>query len=111
MLRLTSLCQRASFSPNVIGSAWTPCVRPTITVFLCSNARFSMALASPSRSFMRSSDASTIRSASAVSTTSLLVRPRWMYRASGPTCSATLVMKAITSCWTVASISRTRATS
>jgi hypothetical protein len=34
-----------------------------------------------------------------------------MYRASSPTCSATLVRKAITSCFTTASISSTRVAS
>ena len=111
MLRRTSLCHRASFSPKVIGSACTPCVRPTITVFLCSKARLSMAAARPSSPLMRRSAASIICRARAESTTSLLVSPRWMYQASGPTLSATVVMKAITSCCTVASTSRTRATS
>src|SRR2546426_3996 len=30
----------ASLQPNVMGSAWIPCVRPTIGVSLNSNARF-----------------------------------------------------------------------
>ena len=41
--RTTSRCSCeyhvASFRPNVIGSAWTPCVRPIITVCRCSSAR------------------------------------------------------------------------
>ena len=38
--RRISSYQSASFSPNVVGSAWMPCVRPTATVVLNSCARF-----------------------------------------------------------------------
>ena len=91
----------ASFSPKVIGSACTPCVRPIIGVRRCSSARARMASASASRSFRIRSHASTICSASAVSTTSDDVRPKCRYRAAGPTCSATAVVKAMTSCCVV----------
>jgi hypothetical protein len=43
-----------------------------------------------------------------VSTTSLEVRPRWRYRPSGPTVSATWLMNAITSWSVVCSISAIR---
>ena len=46
----------------------------------------------------------------AVSSTSLLVRPRCRYRPFSPTFSATALTKATTSCWTSLSISRTRST-
>ena len=46
----TSAYQSASFSPNVIGSACTPCVRPIIGVRRCSKARSRIASASASRS-------------------------------------------------------------
>ena len=42
----SSAYQSASFSPNVIGSAWTPCVRPIIGVSRCSSARSRTASAS-----------------------------------------------------------------
>ena len=42
---------------------------------------------------------------------SLEVMPKWMYLEASPTCSATLVRKAMTSCWVTSSISSTRATS
>ncbi len=38
ILRFISEYQRASFKPNVVGSACTPCVLPIMTVFLCSLA-------------------------------------------------------------------------
>ena len=65
----------ATFTPKVVGSAWTPWVRPTVTVSRCSRAtRLSTA--------MRSEEAATRRSAasrraqhSAVSTTSEDVSP------------------------------------
>ena len=46
MSRPISAYQSASFSPNVIGSACTPCVRPIIGVRRCSKARSRIASAS-----------------------------------------------------------------
>ncbi len=46
-----------------------------------------------------------------MSTTSDEVRPKCSQRADGPTCSATEVVKAMTSCWVVFSISSMRAMS
>ena len=57
------------------------------------------------------SHASRICSACAVSTTSDEVRPKCSQRAAGPTFSATAVVKAMTSCCVVCSISSIRATS
>ena len=37
--RSSSNAQPASFSPNVVGSACTPCVRPIVSVIRCSSAR------------------------------------------------------------------------
>ena len=37
--RSSANAQPASFSPNVVGSAWTPCVRPMQSVSRCSSAR------------------------------------------------------------------------
>ena len=59
----------------------------------------------------RIAEAALICSACAVSTTSLEVRPKCSQRDSGPTFSATAVVKAITSCFTSASISWMRSTS
>ncbi len=113
--RTTSRCSCeyhvASFRPNVIGSAWTPWVRPIITVCRCSSARRRTTGSSASIRPRIWSVASTICSASAVSTTSEDVRPKCSQRALGPTYSATLVVKAIRSCWVVFSISSMRATS
>ena len=49
--------------------------------------------------------------ACAVSMTSDEVRPKWSHRADGPTCSATAVVKAITSCCVVCSMASMRAIS
>ena len=37
--RSSSNAQTASLRPNVVGSAWTPCVRPIVSVSRCSSAR------------------------------------------------------------------------
>ena len=57
------------------------------------------------------SQASRICSACAVSMTSDDVSPKCSQRADGPTCSATAVVNAMTSCWVTASISSMRAMS
>ena len=61
--------------PEVVGSAWTPCVRPTIGVPRCSRARAAMAASSSSTAVNRRSHARTRVTDRAVSTTSLEVRP------------------------------------
>ena len=85
MSRPISAYQSASFRPNVIGSACTPCVRPIIGVRRCSNARSRTAADSASRSARMRSHASRICSACAVSMTSDEVMPKWSQRADGPT--------------------------
>ena len=62
---------------SVVGSAWTECVRPIITVSASARARVTRAATSASASARRRSPAACSCSASAVSTTSLLVSPRW----------------------------------
>ena len=109
--RCSSAYQSASFSPKVIGSAWTPCVRPIIGVCRCSSARSRTASMAPAMSFTITSQASRICSACAVSMTSEEVSPKCSQRAAGPTRSATAVVNAITSCCVVCSISSIRAMS
>ncbi len=73
--RCSSACQRASLSPKVMGSAWTPCVRPIIGACLCRRARSRTASMRSRRSARTRSHASRIRIARAVSTTSEEVSP------------------------------------
>ena len=47
--RRTCIAHNASFMPNVVGSAWMPCVRPTIGVSRNSRARAAIADSSCSR--------------------------------------------------------------
>ena len=94
-----------------MGSACTPWVRPIIGVCRCSSARVRTAPRKSPTSRRIRSQASTIWSAWAVSTTSDDVRPKCSQRAAGPTCSATDVVKAITSWCVTFSISSMRATS
>jgi hypothetical protein len=101
----------ASLSPKVTGSAWMPWLRPMVGVYLCSSARAFSAASSPSRSASRMSLARANCTASVVSSTSELVMPWCMKRASGPTCSATQSRKAMTSCLSTASFASIAATS
>jgi hypothetical protein len=78
------------------------------TVSLNSIARMASAEWSLFSAEISSPPASLSWSDVAVSSTSEDVMPAWMYRASEPTCSATSVRNAITSCWTVPSISSIR---
>ncbi len=64
---------RRASCPNVVGSAWTEWVRPIITVSASARARTTSASISRSQSASRRSPAVRSWSASAVSTTSLLV--------------------------------------
>src|SRR2546423_1334996 len=73
--RSASNAQPASFQPNVVGSAWTPCERPIVTVRRCSSARRTTAASAASTPSTTSRPAAWIWSASAVSTTSEEVRP------------------------------------
>jgi hypothetical protein len=73
--RASSNAQPESFSPNVVGSAWTPCVRPICSVSRCSSARATTAANAASSPAMISAPASRICSESAVSTMSEDVSP------------------------------------
>ena len=73
--RASSNAQPASLSPKVVGSAWTPCVRPICSVSRCSSARAVTTAKARSRPARISAPASRICSESAVSTTSEEVRP------------------------------------
>ena len=109
--RATSNAQPAHLSPKVVGSACTLWVRPIITVPASWRARATSAVTRRSASSSSRSPAPRSWSASAVSTTSLLVSPRWRKRPSAPTVSATCDTNAMTSWSVVASISAIRSTS
>ena len=106
--RPSSSYQTNTFRPNVIGSACTPCVRPTMMVSLCRSASERAVSRRRFASAARRSQARVSVSASAVSTRSDEVIPLWRWRASSPTDSPTAVRNAITSWRTVASSSSTR---
>ena len=82
-LRSASNANPASLMPNVVGSAWTPCVRPTQTVSTCSRARSASATTSSRAPATTISPAARSCSASAVSSTSDDVRPKWIQRPDG----------------------------
>ena len=73
--RSSAKAQPASLSPNVVGSAWTPCVRPIMIVSRCSSARATTAVNARSTPSSTSAPASRICSDSDVSSTSEDVRP------------------------------------
>ena len=111
ILRSVALYQSSNFKPKVVGSAWTPWVRPMVGVCLNSTARRFKTSASFSRSSIRTADACLICTLRPVSLTSVEVRPIWMYLASSPTYSPTLVRKAMMSWLISRSISWMRSTS
>jgi hypothetical protein len=86
--------------PNVVGSAWTPCVRPTQTVSTCSRARRAITATSSRAPAVTISPAARSCSASAVSSTSEEVRPKWIQRPEGPALRLRTSTKAATS-WSV----------
>ena len=90
-------------------SAWMPCVRPIMGVCRWRSACSRTAARRRSRPSSSTSAASRSWSANAVSTTSDDVSPRCSQRPSSPTFSATEETKAMTSCFTSASIARMRA--
>ena len=94
----------AILRPNVIGSAWMPCVRPIIGVYLYFFAFAAAARRTALRPAIRMSAACTIWTESDVSRMSELVSPLWMNRDDGPTYFATLVRNAITSWFVFASM-------
>jgi hypothetical protein len=73
--RSSAKAQPASLSPNVVGSAWTPWVRPIISVPRCSSARAITATSARSIPVRTRAPASRIWSESAVSSTSDDVSP------------------------------------
>ena len=74
-LRSASNAKPARRSPNVVGSAWTPWVRPTQSVSACSRARATSASRYAVAPLIRIDPASTSWSPSAVSSTSEEVSP------------------------------------
>src|SRR2546426_1219785 len=84
LCRATSDAKTAILSPNVIGIAACPCVRPSITVRLCFDARPANTVVSSPRSSPTMWIASRSWSAVAVSRMSLLVAPRWTYLPASP---------------------------
>ena len=96
--RENSSCISANLSPKVVGSPWIPWLRPMQGVSLCSLARRAITGSSVSTSRIRMSALWTIWTAKAVSTMSELVRPKCSHRlARSSICSATAVVKPITS--------------
>ena len=78
------IAKPASLSPKDVGSAWTPWVRPTHSVSACSRARSASAAASSRAPGTITSPARRSCRASAVSSTSDEVRPKWIQRPAGP---------------------------
>ena len=100
--RRSSSHHKASFSPSVIGSAWTPWVRPIISVSRCCRAWRSSASSAWSSSASSNSPASPSCRFRPVSSISLEVRPRCSQRPSGPKVAVMEPRKAVTS-WRVVS--------
>ena len=103
-----SSTQTATFRPNVIGTAACPCVRPSITVSLSRSAISHRVLINCLRASRCITMLSLICSATAESTMSLLVAPRWMHQPASPAASAIAFVSAMISCLVSASISSTR---
>ena len=99
-LRCASKAKPASLSPNVVGSAWTPWVRPTHTVSACSRARAASAATSSRAPATTISPAACSCRARAVSSTSEEVSPKWIQRPPGPALAWRTSTKAATS-WSV----------
>ena len=98
----------ASLSPNVVGSACTPCVRPMQSVSRCSSARATTTSNARSIPARIPAPASWSMSESAVSRTSDEVRPKWNQRPSSPRVDATASTNAATSWFVSRSSSATR---
>ena len=100
---------RAILRPKVVGSALMPWLRPIIGVYMCLRALAPMTFRRRLTSAMRILSDSFICTANAVSMMSLLVRPKCSQRLAGlPMFSETLVVKAMTSWFSVRSSSRQR---
>ena len=105
--RLISSTHTATFRPNVIGTAACPCVLPSITVPDSLSAIPHIFRISPTRDCLWTSMLSLICRATAESTISLLVAPRWMHHPASPAASAMAFVSAIMSCFVSASSSST----
>ncbi len=99
-LRSASKAKPASFMPKVVGSAWMPCVRPVQTVWTWARACSASASRTSRAPATSCSPALRSWSASAVSSTSEEVRPKWIQRPAGPALSLRTSTKAATS-WSV----------
>ena len=109
-LRCASIAKPASLRPNEVGSACTPCVRPTHSVSACSRARSASTRASSFAPGTITSPARRSCSASAVSSTSEEVSPKWIQRPAGPADADSTSTNAATSWSVTASRSRTAST-
>ena len=109
-LRAASIAKPASLRPNEVGSAWTPCVRPTHSVSACSRARSASADATSRAAGTMTAPARRIWIASAVSRTSEEVSPKWIQRPAGPAEPASTSTNAATSWSVTASRSLTAST-
>ena len=106
--RRNSSSQTAALSPNVIGTAACPWVRPNITV---SRSRSATSAQTPINKQSCSRNITMLSrscNATAVSTMSLDVAPRWMHHPASPAASAMAFVNAMMSCRVSASISETR---
>ena len=99
-LRCASKAKPASLTPKVVGSACTPWVRPTHSVSTCSRARAASAATSSRAPATRTSPTARSCSASAVSSTSEEVSPKWIQRPASPAEAASTSTNAATS-WSV----------
>jgi hypothetical protein len=97
-------------TPNVVGSACTPCVRPTQTVSTCARAWSASAPTSSRAPWTTISPAARSCSASAVSRTSDDVSPKWIQRPAGPALALSTSTNAATSWSVTRSRSRTAST-
>src|SRR5215207_9907746 len=109
--RAAPKARSASRWPKTSGSACTPWVRPTRSVSRCSSALSRRVATSASALASSRSVASTSCTASAVSSRSEEVRPKWTYAAAsrGLVLSAQADRKAMTSCWVTSSMAATAA--
>ena len=106
--RLISSIHTATFNPNVIGTAACPWVLPSITVSFSLSAISHKVSISLMVDFSCNEMLSLICKATAESTISLLVAPRWTHHPASPAASAIALVSAIMSCLVSASSSSTR---
>ena len=104
---LNSSTQTATLSPNVIGTAAWPCVRPNITVSLSLSAKSHNVESNILSVSCCKLILSRICNATAESTISLLVAPKCIHHPESPAASAIAFVSAIMSCLVSLSISST----